>query len=127
MVIGALSGAVGMVLQLMFMSTEPRFVPALLIPGLFIGVAAGASFPGSVGAIMTDIEPRFFSMAGAARQTLFQLTLALTIAVAFTIIGRPERPGDFLDVMTTTWVMVLCLFLLQAVLFFWFFPRKVST
>lgn len=127
MLVGGVSGAIGVTMQLLAMDTDPDYVIALLVPGFFIGIAAGLSFPGSVGAIMADITPRHFAMAGAARQTMFQLVLALTIAVAFTIIGEPDGPDAFLDAMRVTWIVVIGLFLVQALSFLTLYPKPDGT
>jgi len=124
LVVSGLAGAAGISWQLNVMSTTPDYVQAILIPSLFIGIAAGIAFPGTVGAIVYDVKPRRFAMAGAARSTLFQLSLAIAIALAFSIIGRPASPDDFLNAMQTTWALALCLFLMQALLFFALFLRR---
>ena len=57
-------------------------------------------------------------MGGAGRTTIFQLSLALGVAPAFTIIGNPNRPSnEVLDGLQITWIMGICCYLVQTVLF----------
>ena len=59
-----------------------------------LGITAG--FATLTGALMSRVPPRFYSMAGAARSTIFQLATAVGIAVAVALqaAGRRRRPGD---------------------------------
>lgn len=123
LVIGGISGAVGALMFRLITSTEPNYIFGLLIPGILIGVAAGASFSGSVGVIMQDIQPRHYSMAGAGRQTMTQMAVALSIAVAFTIIGTNSTAQEHLDAIRIDWLMVFFLFVAEAVIFALVYPR----
>ena len=49
-----------------------------------LGITAG--FATLTGALMSQIPPRFYSMAGAARSTIFQLATAVGIAVAVAVL-----------------------------------------
>ncbi|MFB3098447.1 MAG: hypothetical protein ACE1ZX_00235, partial [Acidimicrobiia bacterium] len=75
--VGGLFGVIGSVLQLTQLGTEPGYVSGVLIPGLFIGAAAGLGFAQLVGASMRDVRPRQYGMAGAGRTTVFQLATAM--------------------------------------------------
>ena len=61
----------------------------IFVPGILLGFAAGFGFAQLIGAAMRDVPRDQFGMAGAGRTTIFQLALALGVALAFTIIGRP--------------------------------------
>ena len=127
LVMSGLAGTIGISLQVRAVGLEPDYLNGILIPSVFIGIAAGIAFSGTVGAIVQDVEQRHFAMAGAARSTLFQLSLALSIAVAFTMIGRPDSPERFLEVMQNTWTTALCLYAAQFLVFFILFPRRDRT
>jgi hypothetical protein len=103
---------------------EPDYLRGILLPSIFVGISAGCSFAMLVGASMRDIPPPRFGMAGAGRTTVFQLSVALGIALAVAIIGRPERPEDALDAMRRGWIVFAVLFALQAVTFATIFPKR---
>ena len=72
-------------------TTSTAILPGMVLAGL--GITAG--FATLTGALMSRIPPRFYSMAGAARSTLFQLATAIGIAVAVALQStrRRRRPG----------------------------------
>ncbi|MGI9597903.1 MAG: hypothetical protein ACR2QK_17190, partial [Acidimicrobiales bacterium] len=67
--------------------------------------------------------PPRFGMAGAGRTTVFQLAVALSIALAVAVIGRMEGEAATLDGMRNGWILALLLFGGQALLFGLFYPR----
>jgi EmrB/QacA subfamily drug resistance transporter len=121
--VGGLSGVTAMTLHLLLTDLEPNLVAGVILPGLFLGVAAGCSFAMSVGATMRDVRPQRFGMAGAGRTTVFQLSVALAIAIAVAIIGDPITPADHLSGVRIAWAVCLAAFALQAVIFGLLFPR----
>ncbi|MDH3295185.1 MAG: MFS transporter, partial [Acidimicrobiia bacterium] len=121
--VGGLAGVVSMALHLIFTNLEPNVVLGAIVPNLFLGVTAGCSFAMSVGAAMRDIPARQFGMAGAGRTTVFQLSIALAIALAVAIIGDPGSPAEHLSSMRIDWTLCLIAFALQALIFGLFFPR----
>ena len=127
LVAGGLSGAIGLSLHLVFTDVTPSYVTGILIPGLFIGVAAGLGFAQVVGATMASVPPGQYGMAGAGRTTVFQLAVALGIAMAFTIIGRWIDPQVGLDGYRITWIIGLGCYLVQALVFGLFLPRGNSS
>ena len=120
--VGGLSGVVAMALYLAMIDARPSLVAAI-VPGLFLGVAAGCSFAMSVGATMRDVPPPRFGMAGAGRTTVFQLSVALAIAVAVAIVGDPPNDAARLSGLRVTWVVCLAAFATQAAAFGLAFPR----
>ncbi|MEM1332300.1 MAG: MFS transporter [Actinomycetota bacterium] len=123
LVVGGASGAIGGALHLVFTGTEPDYLLGILLPGVFIGVSAGCSFAMLVGAIMTEVPPFRFGMGGAGRTTIFQLSIAVGVAIAITLTGSPTSPDAFLDGLQRVWVMAVILWVLQAVVFAVAFPR----
>ncbi len=119
-------GAIGMVLFVLLTTVEPNYVVGLLLPGTFIGLAAGGSFAQLVGAAMRDVPPQQFGSAGAGRQTVFQLSVALGVATALAIVGRPEAGQPALEALQRLWVFTLVLYVGQALLFGLVFPNKAD-
>ena len=62
---------------------------------------------------MRDVPRDKFGMAGAGRTTIFQLALALGVALAFTIIGRPDNPQAALDGLQATWILGIACYIFQ--------------
>jgi len=115
--IGGLLGATGLTLHLIFTDTQPDYFMGIFIPGILIGFAAGFGFAQLIGAAMRDVPRDQFGMAGAGRTTIFQLALALGVALAFTIIGRPDSPQAALDGLQTTWILGIFCYIGQTLLF----------
>lgn len=124
LVTGGLFGVAATSMHLAWTGTEPDYVVGLLIPGLVVGLCAACGFAPLVGAAMRDVPPPRYAMAGAGRTTIFQLSIALGVAAAIGIIGRPTSPNDFLDGMRWVWVLSLALFAAQALLFATAYPRR---
>ncbi len=121
--VGGVAGAASMAWHLAFIGTDPDWLVGLLPGALLLGVAAGASFAMSVSAVMRDVGPTRFGMAGAARTTIFQLGVALAIALAVAIVGRPEAGRVALEASRRGWWLALGCFAAQALIFGVFFPR----
>ena len=121
--IGGLAGVTAMTLHLTLTRLEPRLFLGVILPGLFLGIAAGSSFAMSVGATMRDVPPNRFGMAGAGRTTVLQLSIALAIALAVAIVGDPASNEARLSVMRISWTVCLVAFAAQALIFGVFFPR----
>jgi len=121
---GGVFGAVGGALHLIFTDTEPDFLRGILLPGVFIGLSAGCSFAMLVGATMRDVQPAQFGMAGAGRTTIFQLSIAVGVAIAIALIGQPNSPDAFLDGIRNVWLLGVLLWIGQALLFAFVFPKR---
>ena len=116
--VGGLCGAGGLLCHLFWTGLEPDFFKGVLLPGLLIGIAAGLGFAQIIGTTMKDVPRDQFAMAGAGRTTIFQLSLALGVALAFTIIGNPDRSSnEVLDGLQITWLMGIGCYLVQTILF----------
>lgn len=122
LVIGGISGALGMVAHLVFTQLEPNLVLGIIVPGLFVGVAAGCSFAMLVAASMRDVPPKRFGMAGAGRTTVFQLAVALGIAIGAAVVGDPDSGAQALSAYRANWVIALVFFVGQSVIFAFFYP-----
>ena len=125
--VGGLFGVIGSVLQLTLLSTKPGYVSGVLIPGLFIGVAAGLGFAQLVGASMQDVRPRRYGMAGAGRTTVFQLATAIAIAIGFTLLGESSDPDEVLSAFRRVSTLGAFGFGAQVLLFALVYPRSTTT
>ncbi len=124
LVTGGVAGAVGMLLHLVFTTVEPRLFLGMILPGLFVGVAAGCSFAMLVAATMRDVPPQRFGMAGAGRTTVFQLATAIGIAIAAAVIGDPANGETALAAYRTNWLIATAFFVGQALLFAFAYPAS---
>ena len=120
--VGGGAGAAAMALHLVMTTNEPASLD-IIVPGLMLGIAAGCSFAMLVGATMRDVPAPRFGMAGAGRTTVFQLSLAIAIALGVAVVGRPDSPADHLGEIRTLWVLALLFFVGQAAIFGVVFPR----
>ena len=103
-VIGATCGTVGLLWLVWSITTEPSL--GRLLPGLMlVGVSAGTGFAQLVGAALRDVPVGRYAMATAGRQTFFQLSVALAIAVAFAMLGQITDPGATLTAYKGVWLM----------------------
>lgn len=121
--VGGLSGVLSMSLHLLLTDLEPSLFLGVILPGLFLGIAAGCSFAMSVGATMRDVPPERFGMGGAGRTTVFQLGVAVAIALSVAIIGDPTTDEARLSVLRINWAVCLGAFAVQAAVFGLLFPR----
>lgn len=118
------SGAIGMGLFIINFGAEPQYLSDILLPSLFIGVAAGTGFSQLVGAAMRDVPPHQYAMGGAGRTTAFQMAIALGIAVAVAIIGRPAGPAEALAAYEDSWLVGVAAYGAVAVIVAAFYPNK---
>ncbi len=88
-VIGATIGGVGALWWAIAIGPEPHYVRDVLPGSVLIGLGGAAGFATLTGAIMSGVPPRFYSMAGAARSTIFQLASAVGIALGIALVGTP--------------------------------------
>ena len=95
--------AVGMIWWVLAIGPESNYVRDVLPGMILLGLGGGTGFATLTGAIMRDVPTRFYSMAGAARSTIFQLGSAIGIAMAIALLGPPETAevSDY----ARTWVM----------------------
>ncbi len=123
---GGVLGLIGMVVHRFTTSIEVQPFLGVILPGIFVGLSAGCSFAMLVGATMRDIPPARYAMAGAGRTTVFQLAIALAIAIGVAIVGRPGGADEHLAAVRQVWLVCAVLFAGQAVLFGLVFPRLAA-
>jgi EmrB/QacA subfamily drug resistance transporter len=88
-IIGATIGGLGALWWAVFIGPEPHYLRDVLPGSILLGFGGAAGFATLTGAIMSDVPPRFYSMAGAARSTIFQLASAIGIALGIALVGSP--------------------------------------
>ena len=102
-ILGTSLSAIGMIWWVLAIGPEANYVRDVLPGMILLGLGGGAGFSTLTGAIMRDVPSRFYSMAGAARSTIFQLGSAIGIAMAIALLGVPEDAG--VSDYARTWVM----------------------
>ncbi len=124
LMLGGISGATGLVLQRLFTTLEPNFLLMILLPGAFVGVAAGCSFAMLVAAAMRDVSPNQFGMAGAGRSTIFQLAIALGVALGFGMTANSDTGIEALDQIRRLWIVCAVFYLTQFLVFWKRYPAE---
>ena len=124
-IIGGAAGFIACLLHFIFTTSTPDYVVGILIPGVFMGIAAGCSFAMLIGAAMSEIPPARFGMGGAGRTTVFQLSTALGVGLAITIVGDNQSVDTLLYSMQRVWIISAVLFCAQSVLFVVFYRPKI--
>lgn len=124
LVVGGCSGALGALGHLVFTGAEPAYLTGVLLPGLLLGISGGCSFAMLVGASMRDIGPSRYGMAGAGRTTMFQLSIAVGVAVAISLVGSPADETAAVGALQRVWLLSAVLFAGQAALFAFVFPAR---
>jgi len=116
--IGGLVASFGVLTHVLLTTNEPSYVVGFLIPGSMLGIGVGLSFAPAVAATLRDIAPHEFGMASAGRTTLFQLAVAIGVAVAVAL--YTADPG--LDSMRLLWMLIAGVFFLQTVVAIVLYP-----
>lgn len=123
--VGCACGALGALWWALVVDEQSNYVTAM-VPGMVLtGLGIVGGFATLTGALMSRVPPRYYSMAGAARSTIFQLATAIGIAVAVALqdAGEPGEVGPFRNVCLVT--AVACG--LSAVVMMVAFPRRSSS
>ena len=123
LVVGSACGMTGLLWLLASTSTTPSLAK-LLGATLLIGVSAGTGFSQLVGAALRDVPADRYAMATAGRTTFFQLSVAIAIAMAFTLIGQPAGPDAELAAYQTVWAVCAGSYFCNLVLFGVIYPRR---
>lgn len=124
LMLGGISGAIGLVLQRLVTTLEPNYLLMVLLPGAFIGLAAGCSFAMLVGAAMRDVSPAQFGMAGAGRSTMFQLAIALGIAFGFGMTLGADGSDETLAAMRRLWLACAAFYFVEFLVFWKRYPHN---
>ena len=124
--VGSACGVAGLLWLLLTTTTEPSLA-SLLVATVLVGFSAGTGFSQLVGAALVDVPAERYAMATAGRTTFFQLSVALAIALAFTLIGQPTGPDAELEAYKIVWILCAAAYACNLVLFGIVYPRRRLT
>jgi len=80
-----------------------------------------------VGAAMRDVPPSQFGMAGAGRSTIFQLAIALGVALGFGMTLGADGSAEVLAANRRLWTVCAGLYFLEFLVFWKRYPRHQPT
>ena len=127
LMLGGIAGSVGLIVQRMVTTLEPNYLLGIFLPGAFVGLAAGCSFAMLVGAAMRDVPPSQFGMAGAGRSTIFQLAIALGVALGFAMTLGADGSAEVLALNRRLWTVCAGFYFLEFLVFLKRYPRNQPT
>ena len=106
--VGATIGATGTGWWAVNVGPDPNYVHDIL-PGMVLtGIGITAGLATLTGALMSRIPQRFYSMAGAARSTIFQLATAVGIAVAVAVVDNAASDTTPRPYKSVWWIASAC-------------------
>ena len=96
-----------------------------MLPGMVLGgLGIVGGFATATGALMSRVPPRFYSMAGATRSTIFQLATAIGIAVAVALLDAGTDAADAVEPYRDVWIVGTVACALSGVVMLVAFPRR---
>lgn len=120
--IGCLLGAAGTTWWVVMASDSPNYLLDIF-PGMVLaGLGTTAGFATLTGALMSRVPPRYYSMGGAARSTLFQLGTAVGIAVAVAVVDSGD--GATVEPYRIVWMIATICAVIAAFVMLTLFPRS---
>ena len=126
-IVGSLLGGLGGIWWIVRVDATPNYVRDIL-PGMFLqGFGIMAGFATLTGAIMSRVPPKFYSMAGAARSTIFQLATAIGIAVAVAVQASSSTGADLVTPFRRVWTIAAVCAGAAALIMAAAFPRRAAT
>ncbi len=126
LIVSGSAGCTGLLLFVWRFGAEPQYLSAILFPSLFIGIAAGTGFAQLTGGAMRDVPPERYAMGGAGRTTIFQLSVAMGIAIGIAAVGRRADVDAILDAYDNAWVIGAVCYALMAGSVALLYPRLPS-
>jgi hypothetical protein len=84
---------------------QPRYWTAAFPAAVLAGLGTGTTFSTFVSAAMRDIDAPRFALAGSARNTLFQMAIALGIATAVAVVGDPIGKQATVMAFRNSWTL----------------------
>jgi EmrB/QacA subfamily drug resistance transporter len=106
--VGAVLGAAGTLWWIAMVGERPNYALDVLPGMLLLGLGITSGFATITGALMSRVPPRFYSMAGATRSTIFQLATAVGIAVAVAVIGAAGAGDPVAPYRRVWWIASIC-------------------
>jgi hypothetical protein len=116
-------GALGPLWWALAIDEHPHFVTDMLPGSILVGIGAAAGFGTLTGATMREVPPRFYSMAGATRSTMFQLASAVGIAISVALLGAPSA-GDAVAAYARSWWLAAITTMAAALVMGFLFPGR---
>lgn len=121
---GCSCAAAGALWWILFVGEDSAYVTAML-PGMILGgLGIVGGFATLTGALMSRVPPRFYSMAGAARSTVFQLATAMGIAVAVALQDAAAGGSDGVAPFRVVWIVTAVACSVSGVVMLVAFPRR---
>jgi EmrB/QacA subfamily drug resistance transporter len=120
--VGCIFGAGGTLWWAVAVSDTPHYSAAILPGMLLAGLGITGGFATLTGALMSRVPPRWYSMAGAARSTIFQLASAVGIAVAVAL--QESGGANPVAAYRKVWLVATGCSLAAAVVMLVAFPRR---
>ncbi len=120
--VGCLFAATGTLWWVLAVGEHAHYATAIL-PGMVLGgVGIAGGFATLTGALMSRVPPRYYSMAGAARSTLFQLASAIGIAIAVAL--QAAGGDDPVTPYKKVWLVATGCAAFAAIVMLVAFPRR---
>ena len=124
--VGSLLGGLGGIWWIVTVDASPNYVRDIL-PGMLLqGFGIMAGFATLTGAIMSRVPPKFYSMGGAARSTIFQLATAIGIAVAVAVQASSSTTTNLVAPFRRVWTIAAVCAGAAALIMAAAFPRRVA-
>jgi EmrB/QacA subfamily drug resistance transporter len=121
---GCALAALGTLWWVLFVGEDSAYSTAML-PGMVLGgLGIVGGFATLTGALMSRVPPRFYSMAGAARSTIFQLATAMGIAVAVALQDAGTGDADPVTPFRSVWIVATVACALSGAVMLATFPRR---
>jgi MFS family permease len=121
---GCALAALGTLWWVVFVDDVSAYSTAML-PGMVLGgLGIVGGFATLTGALMSRVPPRFYSMAGATRSTIFQLATAVGIAVAVALQDADSGGADSVAPYRDVWIVATVACAVSGVVMLVAFPRR---
>jgi EmrB/QacA subfamily drug resistance transporter len=121
---GCALAALGTLWWVVLVDDESAYSTAIL-PGMVLGgLGIVGGFATLTGALMSRVPPRFYSMAGATRSTIFQLATAIGIAVAVALQDAGSDGADGVAPYRDVWILATVCCAISGVVMLASFPRR---
>ena len=122
--VGAALSAVALAWWALRVGPTPHYWSHVFPAQVLSGVASGMTFSTFVSAAVRDVPQQKFALAGSARFTLFQMAVALGIAMVVALQGNPKNVAAAMVGYHRAWWLGACLFAACAVSTFALYPER---
>jgi len=105
LVAGGLTFALGELLMVAAVETEPAYLAVWLPAWVLIGLGVALTFPVLSAAAVAGLPPDRFGVGGAINQTSRQLGAVLGVALLVAILGTPTSSAEAMDAFRDAWLL----------------------